>query len=523
MLSGITPVSLTRSEFAAVRAYVQGMPATMVVGRYLSDDADEDDGTSALRMLLELRDRMVQLAHLHGRQDLAELLELGPGRSNRGMDRRVDALAALERLGTALPRAVHGVELWFAPSLARRLRKASIATLAALIGLANQRGSAWWRVVPRIGALAGRAINHWLAEYRDVLKGDADRPLLAPHVGNRTALTVAPLSPDMAQLLPLEWMAESGGTESSVTSNSDLLSTQEPGVRIVRAWLASVAPGRAATYLAYRKEAERLLLWAAVARGKMLGTLDADDCAAYLGFLAAPEPVARWCGPRAPRHVAGWRPFTGPLGPSSVRHAIRVLSALSAWMTRQGYSCRMSWEDSPLRGEHKAGLAGPSRRKVRLDDAAVAPFLGWLQEQGLEFGAVRLRAAEAAVRLMRERALGLEQLASITLGGLADGSRAPDVQDSRDTPLSAATRTALARHWQDRGLDWESAAADDIALLGPPRPAPTPRAQRKLNATSHPGYSVRGLHALLSIALRRYREACDADFPILTPRDLQRS
>jgi integrase/recombinase XerC len=114
--------SLTRSEFAAVRAYVQGMPASMVVSRYLDLDDDDDPGESALRMLLGLRDRMVQLAHLHGRAELAELLELGPGRSNRGMDRRVEALGELERRGMALPRPAHGVELWFAPALARRLR-----------------------------------------------------------------------------------------------------------------------------------------------------------------------------------------------------------------------------------------------------------------------------------------------------------------------------------------------------------------------------------------------------------------
>lgn len=527
-LSGIQPVSLTRSEFAAVRAYVQGMPATMVVARYLSDDADDDDGSSALRTLLGLRDRMVQLAHLHGRQDLAELLELGPGRSNRGMDRRVDALAALERLGTALPRAGHGVELWFGPSLARRLRKAEIVTLEALVGAANTRGGGWWRTVPRIGALAGQAINHWLGQHREVLKCDAGKPLLASHVGNRKALVVGRLSPDMGHLLPLEWMAEAAGSAGSAAvgggSASASWCTYTAGIRAVRGWLDAAAPGRVATHLAYRKEAERLLLWAAVERRKGLEDLDRDDCSAYLAFLANPAPASRWCGPRAPRQSAGWRPFTGPLSPSSIRHAVRVLAALSAWLTRHGYRCGMSWDLSAVSVEGDGEVV---QRKARHDNDAIAPFLAWLQDEGLGFEAARLRAAEAAIRLMRERGLGVERLAMVTLASLApSGPFRTEADGVAGEPghhaLSAPTRMALARHWQDRGLDWENPPADDIALVGPPRPAPTTRAQRKLAVTPHPGYSVRGLHALLSAALRRYRDERDDGFSARTPRDLQR-
>ena len=54
----------------------------------------------------------------------------------------------------------------------------------------------------------------------------------------------------------------------------------------IRAWLGARA--RAAhTARAYRKEAERLLLWSTVLRGKPMSSLDAQDCAAYRAFLAA--------------------------------------------------------------------------------------------------------------------------------------------------------------------------------------------------------------------------------------------
>ena len=39
-------------------------------------------------------------------------------------------------------------------------------------------------------------------------------------------------------------------------------------------------------------------------------------------------------------------------------------------------------------------------------------------------------------------------------------------------------------------------------------------------ARPHDGYSVRGLHALLSAMLERYREMRDPDFAARSPRDL---
>ncbi|MHA6823873.1 phage integrase family protein [Ralstonia pseudosolanacearum] len=42
------------------------------------------------------------------------------------------------------------MRLWFAAPLAKRLTDAGVATLGALMALANDRGRAWWRRVPRI-------------------------------------------------------------------------------------------------------------------------------------------------------------------------------------------------------------------------------------------------------------------------------------------------------------------------------------------------------------------------------------
>ncbi|UDM52265.1 phage integrase family protein [Cupriavidus sp. MP-37] len=535
MIPAAPSVSLTRSEFAAVRAYVQGMPAAMVVPRYLADDTDDDDAgaESALRILLALRDRMVQLAHLHGRADLADLLLAGPGRSNRGMDRRVDALGELERLGTAAPQAQHSVELWFAPALARRLRNAGIVTLKALLDLANQRGTAWWRAVPRIGALAGAAINRWLGEHRTVFKGADGAPLLHAHVGNRAPLQAAALSPALRQPLPLEWLSEAPAAATGAIGAIGGACPYSHGVAVVKAWLRETAGGQGSTFAAYRKEAERLLLWAALERSKGLSQLDLDDRQAYLAFLAHPEPASRWCGPRAPRHQAAWRPLTGALSPASQRHSLRVLAALFRWMHDNGYPCAARWPaqaGTELAAAPAAVAAMPPAR-ASLPDDSVAAFLSWLAAQAEASGGQRYRAAHAAILLLREQRLGLAQLSSATLrslsaSGPADGMTVEsgdvkDVDASRPgIGLAPATRMALARHWQDRQLQWEGPGMENACLIGPATAPPTGRARRKRAAQPLGGYSVRGLHALLAATLERYRKRCDPAFAARSPRDL---
>lgn len=49
----------------------------------------------------------------------------------------------------------------------------------------------------------------------------------------------------------------------------------------------------AETQRAYRREAERLLLWAIVERGKPLSSLTSEDATAYRTFLRHPTPRTR--------------------------------------------------------------------------------------------------------------------------------------------------------------------------------------------------------------------------------------
>ena len=49
------------------------------------------------------------------------------------------------------------------------------------------------------------------------------------------------------------------------------------------------------TQRAYRKAAERFLLWAITHKGKALSSMSNEDCIEYRDFLADPQPRSRWC------------------------------------------------------------------------------------------------------------------------------------------------------------------------------------------------------------------------------------
>ena len=107
----------------------------------------------------------------------------------------------------------------------------------------------------------------------------------------------------------------------------------------VLAWLARYA-GSAATLASYRKETERLLLWCVLQHQVALSDLTHEDMLVYQRFLANPEPVRRWVmagGQKPARNSPDWRPFAGPLSPSSVRQALSIINSLFSWLVEAGY------------------------------------------------------------------------------------------------------------------------------------------------------------------------------------------
>ena len=144
------------------------------------------------------------------------------------------------------------------------------------------------------------------------------------------------------------------GTNRGAIENSQLSARND--LDAVRAWLSNYADTKT-TFDNYRKEAERLLLWAVVQLGKPLSSLTHEDLLVFRSFLADPQPQSRWVSINGGKYARGderWRPFNGPLSPASQRQALIILNAMFTWLVNAGY----------LRGNPMALLRQRARRSA---------------------------------------------------------------------------------------------------------------------------------------------------------------
>jgi site-specific recombinase XerD len=145
-----------------------------------------------------------------------------------------------------------------------------------------------------------------------------------------------------------------------ISANNDL--------QAILGWLAEF-DGSPQTQRSYRKEAERLLLWALIEKQKPLSSLTRDDLRGYQQFMTDPQPRSRWCGQRKPRHHPDWRPFEGALSDESIAQAITIVNALLSYLVEAGYL-----SGNPL---------GLMRRKIKQRTTNKAKVTERFLEQGL--------------------------------------------------------------------------------------------------------------------------------------------
>ena len=163
------PRTYTRTDFTALRAFVQRIPAATIARLYYDAEfAPHATTPDAMeRYLRTMRDDLVTLALRHGSAALADHLKAsikqhGSAKLTAVTLRMVEQASTL---AAAVPSVAHPVHLWFRPLIARRLTGEGIATLGALIEYCNARGGSWWRSVPRIGALRAKALVAWLRRH----------------------------------------------------------------------------------------------------------------------------------------------------------------------------------------------------------------------------------------------------------------------------------------------------------------------------------------------------------------------
>lgn len=147
---------------------------------------------------------------------------------------------------------------------------------------------------------------------------------------------ISGIAPIDTMELPVELNGQHGinratGSRPQIAAKND--------IEAIRAWLARYADTKT-TLDSYRKEAERLLLWAVIELKKPLSSITHEDLLMYQRFLEDPQPADRWvmtAGRKWARYHPEWRPFIGPLSKTSQRQAVVILNAMFAWLVTAGY------------------------------------------------------------------------------------------------------------------------------------------------------------------------------------------
>lgn len=514
--------TLGTHQLAFMRAWAEGVDLSVAWERYLYVDG-AGDARRAKGELNRIREELRRVARLHGREDLAallcrdpdamvdrgtalpsldefsrrfeadyyteaELLELyreeygnpdsrsASRRRQRLRERLVLAVQWLQGRVVRPPLPADATAMWLDARVAQRLAVVGIRSLGDLVFWVGHRGFHWYRPVPRLGPEGAARLVRWLRE-NELTLGPLPSPALRP----RSQLDAAALAaPARTGIVPIERFAppsdeRSGaqGTNRAALGRCKLQAVND--YEAIQAWLR-LRPAGSHTWRAYRKEAERFLLWSVMGRRKALSSLDGDDCVAYRDFLA--KPGIEWVGPRqAQRWSESWRPFEGPLSARSQATALTIVRSLCEWLVRRHYLDSNPWDDVPRRAD------APSMPMLRaLSQRQWDLVLDWLDALPPSPAARRL------VFLMRfayATGLRLSELAAARLGWfrlepLDDGELVWSLMvlgkrnKWREVPVPEASIGRLGHYLTERGMPSDPLQCDPqspvLAHLSEPRP-----------------------------------------------------
>lgn len=392
---------------AALRAWYEGTPSRAAVARFWPDALTP--GRSARGVIGALRRQMAEAARLRQREDLSALFTCTAEGRTAHAAAVVRALETLRQLPAALPQITDPVEAWLPARAAAALQAHGLKTLADLT-VRIPRRQRWWLAIDGLGERSARTIEAFFAAHSQLT--ERARALVSRHA-------MAASGPQIVPWERIELPQSVNGSHGAFRAPRAMCSlTADNDYDAINAWLGlHEAP---ATARAYRKEAERLLLWAILERGKPLSSLTAEDATAYRAFLRA--PTARWVGPARPRPSPEWRPFAGALAPRSIAYGLGVIAALFRWLIAQRYVLANPFAGLKVRGAQRVADLDTSRAFTEGEWALVRTLAdglewshGWTPDAAtrlrflLDFGyATGLRAAE---------------LVGVTLGGIEIGPR----------------------------------------------------------------------------------------------------
>lgn len=377
---------------------------------------------------------------------------------------RLQLLRELEIFAVDAPALTDPVSGWFAEPQASQLQAAGFYTLRDL-QVAIAVGGRWWRSLPAYGVKKALA----LAEDVQALVGVAAPP----------SWTTVRVGPDLDGRR---------GSNRGETPQIDAADDQAA----IAAWI-DLRTQSPQTARAYRREAERFLLWLLVERGRPLSGAKADDCRDYMRFLAHVPP--EWMSRRAARRLeAGWAPFERQPSVNSQRYALTILGGLFSWLTAVGYLRADPWKpvntrlpDDPAALPLKSRAFSPAVWRALLAhlpalDPPAADRMRWL----LTFTqATGLRAAEL-LRTCRADLIRADEGYSLRVHG--KGAR------NRLVPVPSVALEATRVYFATRGLDFDAVhpgtpllailarpelPGNEVSALGEPGPKPPDQQERR--------------------------------------------
>lgn len=533
LISFSTHRKIGRNHLAFYRAWLQGLDLKVAADRYLESSLDLRLARATLGWIQET---LAMAARRHGKHALVRLLRLPLGppppeasaqqpaaapsleafraaadpdgfyseaeltalfldaypqshdkqarHRARLIERQLAALVWLEDLLATDPQPQDSVAAWFDDRLAARLILAGIGTLGDLRARIRTHGYRWWITVPRLGEKGAARLVAWCSQHVSslgTLPAQGHAPL-------RSIPATALMRPAATAIMPLESFVPPTALDGARGMN------RSPGrcqldasndYQAIQAWLRARALSPH-TGRAYRREAERLLLWAVLERGVALSSLTVDDVTAYriwLGGLAhVPQeqwnwriPQSEWLAPRStPRWSPAWRPFEGALSARSQTHAQTILKSLFEWLCKVRYLDSNPWEAVTSRSMGVA--ASPtfevSHAFTRSQWRYLIEHLGTLPDDDpadrirfvLPFAyATGLRLAELVdARLGRLYSMPMKDALGVRwmLKVLGKGNR------WRSVPMPTVVMDALRRYLEKRGLDPDPGAnPPDIPLI----------------------------------------------------------
>jgi integrase len=503
-----TPRTYTRTDFAALRAFVQHIALSVIAHRYYDPDDREvsPQATTAdamERFLRTMLDDLVQLALRNGSAALASHLKAsikqhGSAKLTAVTLRMVEQASVL---AAAAPAADHHVGLWLRPLVTKRLTAERITTLGELIAYCNSHGGSWWRSVPRIGAHRASVLVAWLRRHEQAIgmrvDDDVDAGPVVPAVGLGNVVVVGGTI-DAPLLAPFERLAiptALSGEHGTNRAREFAFIRADHDLAAVHAYLNRYRD-RLPTLRAYTRELERLVLWLVIVRGVALSSMTVEDCEAYKDFLKTPS--ASFVGPKRSRASGRWRPFTPEgVSPESQAYAVRAIRAAFAWLTSVRYLGGNPWSavtdpatltrEVEVQVERALSTDLWTRVRAELDARCNGEDLGGLTPT--EDEARQWRIARAAILLMGNSGVRRDEAANARRENLsvavvtATGSPTKSSTDAstssaaerrsvwalgvigkrrkqRTVPVNVATVAALRAHWADRELDFDAAWAE---------------------------------------------------------------